>query len=72
MHAAGLMRIDIDDGRRRLGYANYLLAEALHDLAQEGVALAESHVSEANEAAIKLFFKLGFEATSHGTVYRRP
>ena len=72
VHAAGLMRIDIDDGRRRLGYANYLLAEALHDLAQEGVALAESHVSEANEAAIKLFFKLGFEATSHGTVYRRP
>ena len=36
------------------------------------VAVAETHVSEAHEAAIKLFFKLGFEATGHGTVFRRP
>ena len=72
VHATGLMRVDVNGGRRRQGYANYLLAEALHDLAQEGVALAETHVSEANEAAIKLFFKLGFEATGHGTVFRRP
>jgi ribosomal protein S18 acetylase RimI-like enzyme len=72
VHATGLMRVDVDGGQRRQGYAKYLLAEALHDLAQEGVALAETHVSEANEAAIKLFFKLGFEATGHGTVFRRP
>jgi len=72
VHATGLMQVDVDGGRRRQGYANYLIAEALHDLAQEGVALAETHVSEANEAAIKLFFKLGFEATGHGTVFRRP
>ena len=72
VHATGLMRVDVNGGRRRQGYANYLLAEALHDLAQEGVALAETHVSEANEAAIKLFFKLGFEATGHGTGFRRP
>lgn len=71
VHATGLMRVDVDGGRRRQGYANYLLAEALHDLAQEGVAVAETHVSEAHEAAIKLFFKLGFEAVGHGTVYRR-
>jgi GNAT superfamily N-acetyltransferase len=72
VHATGLMRVDIDGDRRRLGYATFLLSEALHDLAQEGVAVAETHVSEAHEAAIKLFFKLGFEATGHGTVYRRP
>jgi ribosomal protein S18 acetylase RimI-like enzyme len=69
--SAGLMRVTTDSVRRRQGLANYLIAEALHDLAQEGVALAEAHVSEANEAAIKLFFKLGFEATGHGTVFRR-
>jgi GNAT superfamily N-acetyltransferase len=72
VHATGLMRVDVAGGQRRQGYAKYLLAEALHDLAQEGVALAETHVSEAHEAAIKLFFKLGFEATGHGTVFRRP
>lgn len=72
VHATGLMRVDVDGDRRRQGYATYLLSEALHDLAQEGVAVAETHVSEAHEAAIKLFFKLGFEATGHGTVYRKP
>ncbi len=72
VHATGLMRVEVDRGQQRQGYARYLLAEALHDLAQEGVALAETHVSEAHEAAIKLFFKLGFEATGHGTVFRRP
>lgn len=69
--AAGLMGVAIEGGKRRQGLASYLVAEALHDLAQEGVAIAETHVSEANEAAIKLFFKLGFEATTHGTLFRR-
>ena len=72
VHATGLMRVEVDRGQQRQGYARYLLAEALHDLAQEGVALAETHVSEAHEAAIKLFFKLGFEATAHGTLFRKP
>jgi len=72
VHATGLMRVDVDDRRRRQGYARYLLAEALHDLAQEGVALAETQVSETHEAAIALFAALGFETTAHGTVFRRP
>ncbi|MFM7208138.1 MAG: GNAT family N-acetyltransferase [Planctomycetaceae bacterium] len=72
VHATGLMHVEVGGGHRRRGYANYLLAEAFHDLAQEGVAVAETHVSEANESAIKLFFRLGFEATAHGTVFRRP
>jgi ribosomal protein S18 acetylase RimI-like enzyme len=70
--AAGLMNVSVHGDRRRQGYANYLIAEALHELAQEGVALAEAHVSEANEAAMKMVSKLGFETTGHGTLYRRP
>lgn len=69
---AGLLGVAIEGGKRRQGLASYLVAEALHDLAQEGVTLLETHVSESNEAAIKLFFKLGFEAAAHGTVFRRP
>lgn len=69
--AAGLMGIDIKGDRRRQGLANYLVAEALHDLAQEGVTIAEAHVAESNEAATKLFGKLGFQAAGHGSLYRR-
>lgn len=69
---AGLTRVDIEGERRRQGLANYLVAEALHDLAQEGTTLVETHVAEENAAALSLFDKLGFKATDHGTVFRRP
>jgi ribosomal protein S18 acetylase RimI-like enzyme len=68
---AGLMNVDVEGPRRRQGLANYLVAEALHDLAEEGVALAETQVSESNTAAVSLFEKLGFQPVDRGTVYRR-
>jgi GNAT superfamily N-acetyltransferase len=68
---AGLLRVDIEGDRRRQGLANYLVAEALHDLAEEGTSVAEAHVEEANTAALSLFEKLGFKATDHGTVFSR-
>ena len=46
-------------------------AEALHDLGAEGTTVAETHVAEDNAAALQLFTKLGFQATDHGTVFRR-
>jgi ribosomal protein S18 acetylase RimI-like enzyme len=70
--AAGLMNVSTAGARRRQGFANYLVAEALHDLAQEGVAIAEAQVAESNEAALKMFGKLGFETTCRGTLFRRP
>jgi len=68
--AAGLLHVDIEGGRRRQGLAHHLVAEALHDLGQEGVSLVEAHSSGANAAATKLFQKLGFVAVEAGTVYR--
>jgi GNAT superfamily N-acetyltransferase len=70
--AAGLMHVGIEGGRRRQGLASYLVAEALHDLAQEGVALAETQVSQANQPAMQLFTKLGFEVAEQGTLFRKP
>jgi GNAT superfamily N-acetyltransferase len=70
--AAGLLHVDVEGPRRRQGLANYLVAEALHDLAEEGVAVAETQVSEANGPALSLFAKLGFQAVDRGTVFRRP
>jgi ribosomal protein S18 acetylase RimI-like enzyme len=70
--AAGLLDIEIEGGRRRQGLAHFLLADALQDLAREGVALVETHASRSNVAALMLFSKLGFEAVEHGTLFRRP
>lgn len=69
--AAGLLDVEIEGPRRRQGLANYLVAEALHDLAQEGVTLVETHASASNAAALSLFAKLGFETAEHGTVFRK-
>jgi ribosomal protein S18 acetylase RimI-like enzyme len=70
--AAGLMHVDIAGPRRRQGLASYLVAEALHDLAQEGVTLVETQVDEANAAAVSLFEKLGFTIAERGTVFAKP
>jgi len=70
--AAGLMNVTIEGPRRRQGLASYLVAEAMHDLAAEGVTLMETQVSESNGPALSLFGKLGFQAADHGTVFRRP
>jgi ribosomal protein S18 acetylase RimI-like enzyme len=69
--AAGLMHVGIEGGRRRQGLAHYLVAESLHDLAAEGVTLAETHVAESNLPATQLFTKLGFEAAARGTLFRK-
>jgi ribosomal protein S18 acetylase RimI-like enzyme len=68
---AGLLHTGIEGARRREGLAHYMVAESLHDLAQEGAALAETHVAAENAAALGLFTKLGFAAAAHGTVFRR-
>ena len=72
LRAAGLMEVAIEGERRRQGLAHYLVAEALHDLEQEGVMLVETHASQPNTPAMKLFEKLGFETAEFGTLFRRP
>lgn len=70
--AAGLLDVDIEGQRRRQGLASYLVSRAMHDLAQEGVAVVETHVAASNAAASSLFEKLGYEAATYGTIYARP
>lgn len=69
--AWGLLRVDVAGTRRREGLANYMVAEAIHDLSQEGVAVVEAQVAEANEAALRLFAKLGFTRHDTGVVFQR-
>jgi len=70
--AAGLLDVGIEGPRRRQGLAGFLVAEALHDLAAEGVAVVEAQVSESNTAALSLFGKLGFAPLEMGSIFRRP
>ena len=69
--AAGLLHVNIEGARRRQGLASYLVAEALHDLAQEGVTLVETQVVETNAPAINLFEKLGFTVADRGTLFTK-
>lgn len=70
--AAALLHVEIAGPRRRQGLANYLVAEALHDLAQEGVTLVEAQAPEGNGGAVGLFEKLGFTRADEGIVFRSP
>lgn len=70
--AAALLHVEIAGPRRRQGLANYLVAEALHDLAQEGVTLVETQAAEGNGGAIALFEKLGFTRADEGILFRSP
>ena len=69
---AGLLHVDIEGPRRRQGLARYLVAEAMHDLAEEGVALLEAQTSDANLPAAGLFDSLGFGVAEHGTIFEKP
>lgn len=70
--ATGLLHVEIAGPRRRQGLANYLLAEALHDLAQEGLALVETQAVVNDDGALGLFEKLGFTRVEEGIVFRSP
>ena len=70
--AAGLIDFEVQPKRRKEGLGSYLLAETLHDLADEGVSVAETQVAEDNVAGLRLCEKLGFKTVDRGTVFRRP
>jgi ribosomal protein S18 acetylase RimI-like enzyme len=70
--AAGLLDLTVTPTRRREGFGHYLLAEAMHDLASEGVGVIEAQSRTSNPAATGLLRKLGFEAVAHGTIYQEP
>ncbi len=70
--AAGLLDLCVVPHRRREGLGHYLLAEAMHDLASEGVGVVEAHAPASKVAISSLLKKLGFETACFGTVYAEP
>jgi ribosomal protein S18 acetylase RimI-like enzyme len=70
-HAAGLVELEVTAAERRQGLATYLLGEAFRHLHNEGVALVEVQVPEANAPARAFFARLGFEEIDESVIYRK-
>lgn len=71
VHAIGVTRLLVIPDSRREGRATYLMGQSLKQLHQEGVTLAEAHVSLANRTGLALFGKLGFQEIDRGIVLRK-
>lgn len=71
LQAAGMMDLHIAPDCRRQGVGAYLVSEALRQVKETGISLAEIQLLEQNEAAIGLFAKLGFEQVDVGWVLKK-
>jgi ribosomal protein S18 acetylase RimI-like enzyme len=69
--AMGLTYVEARGDQRRQGMVSLLLAEAFKQLAEQGLATVETQVDSNNQAALRLFQKLGFRAVDQAAVYRK-
>lgn len=70
-HGVALTHLETAESERRKGWATYLLGETLTRLAEHSFSVVEATTMERNEAACKLYAKLGFELIDAGRVYRK-
>jgi ribosomal protein S18 acetylase RimI-like enzyme len=68
VHATGMVKIEVHPDYRRLGYATFLLGEALRQLQAQGITMVEIQADAENDAASGLFRKLGFEPADRGSI----
>lgn len=68
--SVGLIELYIEPEHRQKGYATFLVAESLRQLQELGVKIVEAQTMEDNQAALRLYEKLGFTEFNRGCVYR--
>lgn len=68
----GITNFRILPERRQHGFGTLLLHSMMRHLFEEGVGLIEVQTMEHNEAAVKLYGKLGFEEVDVGLIHERP
>jgi ribosomal protein S18 acetylase RimI-like enzyme len=71
VRAAGILDLEVDETLRRQGIATYLVSDVLRQLALQGVGLVQVQTMQGNQAALKLYEKLGFRLIDQGAVYRK-
>jgi ribosomal protein S18 acetylase RimI-like enzyme len=69
--SVGVSRLEIREDLRRQGLGKFLLAQVLRSVQEQFFELAELHVPDTNEPAIKLCRSLGFEQVDIGRQYQR-
>jgi GNAT superfamily N-acetyltransferase len=71
VRAVGLVDLFVQPQSRRQGLATFLLGEALRQLHQQGVAMAEARANRQDFAAIDLFRKLGFVEVDQAVLFAK-
>jgi GNAT superfamily N-acetyltransferase len=71
VRAVGLVSLFVQPQSRRQGLATFLLGEALRQLHQQGVAMAEARANRQDFAAIDLFRKLGFVEVDQAVLFAK-
>lgn len=66
-----LGELQIQDDRRRVGLATFLVSNALRQLKSSGAAEAQVQVPISNTPGLQFFHKLGFVEQQRGTSYRK-
>jgi len=68
--SVGVCRLEVREDLRRQGVAKFLLSQVLRYVQEQFFELAEIHVQEPNEPALKLCKGLGFEQVDVGRQYQ--
>jgi GNAT superfamily N-acetyltransferase len=69
--AVGMTQLFVEEAYRRKGFGTYLVADCLRQLKLSGVNLIEAQTMCHNQAAVKLYRKLGFQQIDQGIVFRK-
>ena len=68
--AVGIVGVEVEPEFRRQGIGVLLVTQILRHYRDNGLTLAEVQTMARNQAARKLYHRLGFEEIDRGVVYR--
>jgi ribosomal protein S18 acetylase RimI-like enzyme len=68
--AVGIIDVQVDPQLRGQGLGTFLMAQVLKHYRENGLTLAEIQTMARNQAACRLYQRLGFEEVDRGVIYR--
>jgi ribosomal-protein-alanine N-acetyltransferase len=68
--AVGIIDVQVELPYRAKGLGTYLMAQVLKHYRDNGLTLAEIQTMARNQAACRLYKRLGFQEVDRGVIYR--
>jgi ribosomal-protein-alanine N-acetyltransferase len=68
--AVGIIDVHVEPQYRNQGLGTYLMAQVLKHYRDNGLTLAEIQTMARNQAACRLYQRLGFREVDRGVIYR--